>query len=228
MDSRELIAVMERVAIALQVPMTIEETLEEITTAAIRTMPAIDHASISITGSDRTIRTLAPTDETAVRVDALQYSLGEGPCLDAVLEEPVVRADDLRADGRWPRFGPGAAELGIGSQLAFQFRAEPHVRGAVNLFADGVGVITEDDVQLGFLFANLAAAALGWSRHAETLTTALQSRAEIGQAIGIVMERYKLDRDRAFAFLVRTSQTGNIKLREVAAGIVADASSKAG
>jgi hypothetical protein len=119
MDSRELVAVMERVAVALQMPMTIEETLEEITTAAVRTMPAVDHASISVTAADRTIRTLAPSDDKALEVDALQYSLGEGPCLDAVIEDPVVRADDLRVDDRWPRFGPRAAELGIGSQLAF-------------------------------------------------------------------------------------------------------------
>jgi AmiR/NasT family two-component response regulator len=78
------------------------------------------------------------------------------------------------------------------------------------------------------LFANLAAAALGWSRQDQTLNAALHSRSLIGQAIGIVMERYRLDSNRAFGFLVRTSQTGNLKLRDVAAGIVADVNAKAG
>ncbi|GAA0576430.1 GAF and ANTAR domain-containing protein [Kribbella sandramycini] len=218
---------MDRVTASLQVPISIDDALAEITTAAVRTMPAIDHASISITGSDGKIRTLAPTGPLALQIDELQYSLAEGPCLDAVTDDPIVRSDDLRADGRWPRFGPRAAELGIGSQLAFQFRSESHVRGAVNLFSEGVGVIGPDDVQLGYLFANFAAAALGWNRTHETLTIGLSSRQTIGQAIGILMERYRLDQRRAFAFLVRTSQTGNIKLYDVAAGIVADSESRA-
>lgn len=199
-----------------------------ITNAVVAATPGIDHASISITSRDGKIQTLAPTDDLAVRSDELQYEIGEGPCLDAVLEEPVVQADDVSTDLRWPVYGPRAAtELGIGSQLAFQFRAEPHVRAGFNLYSDrphGLGI---EDRQLAMLFANLAAAALGWSRQDDTLHQALETRNGIGQAIGIVMERYQLDQDRAFAFLVRTSQAGNIKLHQVAAGVVADVAAKA-
>jgi hypothetical protein len=219
----ELIGVMERVAASLAFPMDLDETLEEITTGAVAAVPGIDHASISITSKDGRIQTLAPTDEVAIRCDELQYELREGPCLKAVLDEPVVQADDVRTDLRWPAYGPRVAkEHGIGSQLAFQFRAEPHVRGGFNLYCDRPHQITLETRQLGVLFANLAAAALGWSRQDETLNEALQTRNLIGQAIGIVMERYRLDPDRAFGMLVRISQTSNIKLRHVAAGIVAD------
>jgi AmiR/NasT family two-component response regulator len=81
--------------------------------------------------------------------------------------------------------------------------------------------------QLAPLFANMAAVALGWTRQEETLNDALVTRNLIGQAVGIVIERYKIDSDRAFSFLVRTSQTGNVKLRDVAAGIVKDADDRA-
>ncbi|MEV8378826.1 GAF and ANTAR domain-containing protein [Kribbella sp. NPDC056861] len=208
--------------------MDVYDTLQGLTAAVVAATPGIDHASISITDKDGKIQTLAPTDDVAVRADELQYELGEGPCLTAVLKEPVVQVDDIRSDPRWPKYGPRvAAEYGIGSQLAFQFHADPHVRGGFNLYSHqphGIGV---DDHRLAVLFANLAAAALGWSRQDETLNEALTTRNTIGQAIGIIVERYQLDPDRAFNFLVRTSQTGNIKLHDVAAGIIADAASRA-
>ncbi|MDX6240250.1 MAG: hypothetical protein QOG10_5070 [Kribbellaceae bacterium] len=72
------------------------------------------------------------------------------------------------------------------------------------------------------MFAGLVAIALGWGRHDATMNQALATRNMIGQAVGIVMERYRLDPDRAFAFLVRTSHNGNVRLREIAAALVAD------
>jgi GAF domain-containing protein len=219
---------MHQVALSLRFPMDVEQTLQGITEAVVAATPAIDHASISLTAKDGKITTLAPTDDVAVRADELQYELGEGPCLAAVLEEPVVQVDDILTDLRWPVYGPRAArDFGIGSQLAFQFRAEPHVRGGFNLYSDQPHSISIEDRQLAMLFANLAAAALGWSRQDDSLQKALETRNGIGQAIGIVMERYQLDPDRAFAFLVRTSQAGNIKLHRVAAGIVAEVAGKA-
>ena len=218
---------MDRVARSLRFPLDQQETLEQITWAAATTVPGIDYVSLSVTGRDGTIKTLAPTDAVAVRADELQYKLGEGPCLAAVLAEPMVQVDDLGTDLRWPLYGPQATELGLRSQLAFQFRAAPNVRGGVNLYSDRPHSVGPDARQLGMLFASLAAAALGWSRRDEAMNEALQTRSGIGQAIGIVMERYTLDSDRAFSFLVRTSQTGNVKLRDVAAGIVADATTKA-
>jgi transcriptional regulator with GAF, ATPase, and Fis domain len=225
----ELMHVMDQTAAALRYPIDLEETLAIITASAIEAVPEIDHASISITGKDGLIQTLAPTDLVAVRADELQYELGEGPCLEAVLDEPVVQADDISSDLRWPQYGPRVAkQLGIGSQLAFQFRADPHVRGGFNLYSEQPHQITMETRQLAALFANMAAVALGWTRQEETLNEALVTRNLIGQAVGIVVERYKLDSDRAFSFLVRMSQSSNVKLRDVAAGIVADANSKAG
>jgi hypothetical protein len=124
-------------------------------------------------------------------------------------------------------YGPKAGALGLCSQLSFQFRADPQVRGALNLYADEPGVFHVEARYVGAMFADWAAVLLGWGRQETQLSEALESRASIGTAIGILMERYGLDQQRAFAFLARISQTGNIKLREVAANIVAEAASKA-
>jgi hypothetical protein len=228
MELDELIAVVNEVAASLQLPMDLEATLNRNTRSAAEATPGIDHASISVTTKGGRIQTLAPTDAVATRADQLQYEL---------LRD---RATRLSRVSRWCRSttwlricagrstGPkAAAEFGIGSPLSFQFHAEPNVRGALNLYAGEPDQIDRETRQLGAMFARLVAIALGWGRHDESLSHALASRAQIGQAVGILMERYRLDPDRAFGFLVRVSQTGNVKLREVACGIIADTVAKA-
>ncbi|WP_432938313.1 GAF and ANTAR domain-containing protein [Kribbella sp. CA-253562] len=222
MELKELIAVVSEVAGALQVPMDLEPALELITASAVDAIPCIDHASISVTTKHGRIETHASTDAVAVQADELQYQLRQGPCYEAVLSDPVVQVDDLASDPRWPAYGPKAASLGLGSQLAYQFRADPHVRGALNLYANKPHEIDVDARMLGAMFARLVAIAMGWGRQDESLREALATREQIGQAMGIVMERYHLDGDRAFAFLVRVSQAGNVKLRDVARAVIAD------
>jgi hypothetical protein len=211
---------MADVAASLQEPAKLDETLELITRSAAETIPGILEASISITTKAGEIQTLAPTGPRVARADQLQYELGQGPCLDAAIEDPVVAVNDLATDRRWPQYGPKVAALGFGSQVAFQFRADPHVRGALNLYAAAPYQIDQDSIHLGGMFAGQIALAMGWAKQEQTLTEALATRNLIGQAVGIVMERYQLDSDRAFAFLVRLSQSANTKLRTVAAGLV--------
>lgn len=227
MEQQELIRVVTEVAASLRLPIELDEALQRITASAADTVPGIDHVSISLTTRHGGIQTLAPTDAVTVRADELQYELRQGPCYLAATQAPVVQVDDLATDSRWPEYGPKAAALGIGSQLAFQFEAEPHTRGALNLYSNEPGQIGGEARQLGAMFAQLVALALGWSRQDETLSETLARRSTIGQAIGILVERYRLDPDRAFAFLVRLSQTGNTKLHDVAAGIIAETIDKA-
>ena len=216
----EIAEAMAEVAAALKAPMDLDETLNLITRSAADTIPGIVEASISITAKDGRIKTLAPTGPIVTRADHLQYELGEGPCLDAAIEDPVVAVNDLASDPRWPDFGPKAAALGFGSQVAFQFRADPHARGALNLYAREPNEIDQDSIYLGSMFAGQVAVAMGWARQDQTMTEALATRNLIGQAVGIVMERYKLDSDRAFAFLTRLSQTSNTKLHAIATALV--------
>ncbi|GAB2656405.1 GAF and ANTAR domain-containing protein [Kribbella swartbergensis] len=227
MELPELAELMAKVADSLRVPVDVDETRAMITASVVDTIQGVTHASISVTNKDGTIETFAPTDAVAAAADALQYELGEGPCIAAALSEPVVQVDDLSSDPRWPLYGPKAGALGLCSQLSFQFRAEPQVRGALNLYADEPAVFDVEARYIGSMFADWAAVLLGWGRQETTLLQALESRASIGTAVGILMERYQLDQQRAFAFLARLSQSGNIKLRDVAANIVTDTAIRA-
>ncbi|WP_238164679.1 GAF and ANTAR domain-containing protein [Kribbella pittospori] len=222
-----LIEVMTEVAAALLVPIDLDETLDRITASVTEAIPGVDYASVSVTTRGGQIRTLAPTSALAIHADELQYEFGEGPCLQAALTEPVVEVDDLTSDLRWPTYGPKAAALGVKSQLSFQFRADPHVRGALNLYAAQPHAIDGECRQLSAMFAALVAVAMGWARRDQTLGQAVVSHTTVGQAVGVIMERHRLDPDRAFGFLVRTSQNSNIKLHQVAERIVADATRNA-
>jgi len=136
-----------------------------------------------------------------MQADELQYELKQGACYQAVLSDPVVQVEDLASDLRWPEYGPKAtAAFGLGSQLAYQFRAEPHARGALNLYANEPCQIDVDARMLGGMFAQMVSVAMVWSRQNESLREAMATRETIGHAMGILMERYQLDSDRAFAF----------------------------
>jgi GAF domain-containing protein len=127
----------------------------------------------------------------------------------------------IHHDQRWPRYVPAAVELGLRSQLAVRLYLDDQgTLGGLNLYST-----TSDDVDpeaegTAELFAAHAAIALGNARERENLNQALHSRKVIGQAVGILMERYEMNEDRAFAFLVRASSHANIKLREVAQELV--------
>ncbi|TCC28844.1 GAF and ANTAR domain-containing protein [Kribbella sindirgiensis] len=220
---------MTKVAATMHAPVDMPATLQAITRATVDTLPNVDYVSISLTRDDGQIVTVAPTAPLAAEADAMQYQLGEGPCLEAALDEPVVLSENLARDARWPSYGPTAARAGLGSQVAFQFLAQHgHVRGALNLYSEQASALDAETMQIGALFATQVAITMGWVRHEEDVQAALYTREEIGVAIGILMERYTLTRDAAFNFLVRTSQTGNVKLREVAAGIIDEAGRASG
>ncbi|WP_158548059.1 GAF and ANTAR domain-containing protein [Desertihabitans brevis] len=215
----DLADVMARVAETLHEQRSTEETLEAIVHGVRATVPGVQHVGISVARKD-SIQTMAATDELVYRIDAIQFELREGPCVDSLLGRTRTVANDIVGDGRWPSFGPKAVELGIRSQFGVDLFAEAGSVGGLNLYAGEIDVFDDDAVHVATLFANHAAHALGKSMREEQLQEALRSRRQIGQAIGIVMERYRVDEQRAFDYLARVSQHGNIKLRDVAAQLV--------
>lgn len=195
-------------------------TLQVIVDTAQRSLPTIDQVGVSVTHRDGRVETLAATDELVWKLDELQYELNEGPCLDAIRLDPIVRVDHARHEQRWPRYIPRALGLGLRAQLGLRLYATDGTLGALNLYSLESEVIDPGAMVMAELLATQAALALGHARQAEHLNTALFTRKVIGQAIGILMGRYELDEDRAFAFLTRISQNSNIKLRDVAARLV--------
>jgi GAF domain-containing protein len=233
-DGLRLAAVMAEVAETFNsAPAELEETLVLITDSARDAVPGVDSASITVM-DDGVPRTLAPTDEVALRADEIQYDLGEGPCVDVLKEGERKRVDDLGAPHQWPRYGPMARDLGVAAQMGVCLVAPgagsygPSVLGALNLYSYKPDTFDEESVEIGELFARHAALALSRTRTEGQLNQALVTRKAIGAAIGIVMERYGLTEHRALQFLMRVSQTGNVKLRIVCAELVKATNSAGG
>lgn len=221
MVDTELMALLDDLTRQVGETTDVDAVLEAIAAAARNSLDEVDHAGISIVHRDGTIETRAWTGDLVTDLDKLQYVLGEGPCLDAMhAEANVVRADNIRHDQRWPAFVPRAVGLGLRSQLGVRVYVSDKTVGGLNLYSTSADVISEDSVALAHLFATQAAVALGRVRKVEELMTALETRTVIGQAVGVLIERYKLDEDRAFNFLTRVSQTNNIKLRDIAKSVV--------
>ncbi len=194
----------------------VEGTLQAITATAIKVAPHAGECSISYVIGRSRIEPRASTSDLPREVDALQERIGQGPCLDAVWEQEIVRVDDVAADGRWPEFARQASELGVGSMLCFQLFVEGDQLGGLNLYAGGPGAFDDESQDIGQMLAAHAAVAVAGAEREENLRSAVSSRDVIGQAKGILMERHRLTADQAFAVLARVSQELNRKLADVA------------
>ena len=153
----------------------------------------------------------------------MQYALREGPGSATLQGTEDISVSSLRDEHRWPAYVPQARAVGIRSQLAVKLYLDDDTLGGINFYSTISDEVSKDAQALARLFATHAAIALGHAQERETLTTGLKSRRVIGQAIGLLMERYEMSEDRAFAFLVRASSHRNIKLRAVAEELVCEA-----
>ena len=202
-------------------PTSLEETLSAIAETARRSVPGFNHVGISTIDRHGKVHTRAAAGDLVWALDKLQYGLGEGPCVDSLREADVVLAPRIRTDHRWPGYVPRAVELGLKSQLAVKLYLDSAgTVGGLNLYSTESEDIDPDAENMADLFAAHAAIALGHAEERQQLNQALDSRKVIGEALGILMERYELTEDRAFSFLLRASSHSNVKLRDVAAEVV--------
>jgi transcriptional regulator with GAF, ATPase, and Fis domain len=163
------------------------------------------------------IRTRAASDVLTEQLDRVQYDTHEGPCMTAaVAKAAVVICNDLAVDDRWPVFGRAAADLGVNSVISFKLYDGRETIGALNLYGRKPHAFDSDAEEVGALLAAHAAVVMTASRKQENLSIALETRDVIGQAKGILMERYKLDDREAFNALIAVSQHTHRKLRVVA------------
>src|SRR5690606_9984770 len=150
----------------------------------------------------------------------LQASLREGPCVDAAMEADVAYSADLRTEKRWPRYAAGAVEEGVLSTLSFRLFTHGKESAALNLFAGRSNAFDAEAFHIGGVLASHASIAVLASRKELQFKSALASRDLIGQAKGMLMERFGIDSDSAFRTIVRLSQETNTPLARVAARIV--------
>ncbi|MET0932059.1 MAG: GAF and ANTAR domain-containing protein [Aeromicrobium sp.] len=198
---------------------TAESTIERISEYA-KLAIGCDEAGIMLVHGRQQIETAAATSPRVAESHNLQIVHDEGPCLDAIEGEAVHASPDVENDLRWPKWGPAVAGMGIRSVLSLRLETKARRYGSLNLYSDRLDGFDADDHAVASIFVQHAAVALANAHNEEGLQVAIDARKLIGQAQGILMERYDLAADRAFEFLRRQSQTHNVKLRYVAEWVV--------
>ncbi len=219
-STHELAERMARLSREMAAPRTLERVLTDVTAAAVQLIPATDIAGVLLVKKGGEFESLAGTDSLVAELDRLQHEFGEGPCADAALKQTIVRSDDLRKEPRWPRYAPAAVRHGVLSSLSFKLYTADRTAGALNLFSFQAGVWDTEAETIGAVFAAHAAAAIMAGRHVDQMDSALSSRDRIGQAKGIIMERYGVDDVRAFEMLRALSQEGQAKLVDIAERVI--------
>lgn len=179
-----------------------------------------DGAALSLVRSRKVAETVAATDDMVKDVDRLQHELGEGPSLDAIWDQPTTYSPSIRHDHRWPSWGQRVAEeTAVVSVASFRLFTRGDTLGALSLYSRCRAAFDEEARGQGLALA--AHVAIASSQKIRQLSVGLASRTVIGQATGVLMERFDLDAARAFGVLERLSSHHNIKLRDVAAEVVA-------
>ena len=225
--SDEVALAMHELAHLLVAEESVETTLERVATLAARTIDDCDAAGVTLCVDGKYV-TAAHTDQRTLAVDQGQYQRDEGPCLQAMRDQSVLRFNVDEAEERWPDFVADARANDVRSFLAAPLMLRGESIGALNLYSSKPSGFTALDDVLVALFTGQAAVTLANARVysdavrlTDQLHEAIASRAVIEQAKGVLMAREGLDADGAFEWLKRGSQHRNVKLRDLAAEIVA-------
>jgi transcriptional regulator with GAF, ATPase, and Fis domain len=199
----------------------LDSVLGELTDTAVRAVPSAEYAGITLATGDGEVRTAAATGRYPVLLDELQQRHHQGPGLSAAREGQMIHIDDMGREQRWRRFcRDAAARTPIRSVLSFQLFADPQTVGALSFYAEQPDVFDDEAVEIGLVLATHTALTWNLVRRDEQFRRALASRDIIGQAKGMIMERFSVDAVQAFELLNRLSQSSNTPLVAVARQLV--------
>ncbi len=204
----------------------LDSTLAAVVGCLDACLPTPHHVGVSLVQRDDVVEARAASDDLVRELDRLQLSLGEGPILDALAHEPVIAVHGLQHQQRWSGYVAAAVGRGVKAQLAVRLSSADRVQGGLSVYSTENDTIDPLVQRIATLFASHAAVAIERSRREDGLKSALRSRTVIGQAVGLAMERFALDDELAFRYLVRLSSNRNVKLREIAHELVTEANSR--
>lgn len=196
-----------------------EATIEHILDFA-RVAISADHAGVMLVHDGETVETLVATDPIVTDVDALQMKLGQGPDLDVLRGRESLVVADIATDRRWPEWAKLVSAAGIRSLLSVHMSTSARSVGTLNLYARRAHAFDADDEAVAHLLAQHAAVALAVQMRHENLLHAVDARKQIGQAQGMLMERFGLTAAESFSVLRRCSVEHGMKLQAVAATLV--------
>lgn len=183
-------------------------------------LPEFDYASVTVLDSTGAVSSWGQTGDLATDLDRLQYESGEGPCFDSLTGSDAVVVPYIHLEERWRRYVPAAAQLGLKSQVATALWWRDKPIGSLNLYSTTHAQVGATVPTLAVAIAGQVASALASFHEVENLQRALDTRTVLGQATGLVMARFDIDADQAFAYLRRLSMHRNQKLTAVATEVV--------
>ncbi|WP_241666331.1 GAF and ANTAR domain-containing protein [Mycobacterium marseillense] len=204
-----------------QMPVEAHVVLDQLTETTAQLVAGAQYAGITAISGRTDVRTTSATGLYPVVLDDLQRQYGEGPGLAVARDHQRLRVEDLGADERWPRYRSQAVQqTPVRSIMSFRLIAQRHSAAVLNVYADRVDAFDDASLEWGTAAAHYTALAWGMLRRDEQFRSALASRDVIGQAKGMLMERFAIDAPAAFELLKRLSQESNTPLAEIAHRVV--------
>jgi GAF domain-containing protein len=200
---------------------TVTETLEAVLDHARHALGCRYVAVMFIHGGNR-IEVAAATDPVLEQLDQVQVDFDTGPDLDALSRAGPLLINDLERETRWPQWLAAIRPLGVRSLLAIPLTTDVITVGTLNFYDPEPDRFDRGDVAIAHIFARHAAVALATARNLENIWQAVDARKIVGQAQGILMERYQLTAEQALAVLMRYSRDTNTKLHLVARTVIDD------
>ncbi|MFC6160157.1 GAF and ANTAR domain-containing protein [Kribbella jiaozuonensis] len=196
-----------------------EETVDAVVEFALQALDC-SHAGVALVVSGRQLQVPAVTDPVVAEIYALQVGGGQGPLAESMREHSIVLVRDTASDDRWPEWAGKVLELGVRSVLDMPLTTAAGTVGVLGLYSTRLDAFGPDEEAIAHILARHASVAVASARQEDNLAQAVDARKLVGQAMGILMERYNLDGDRAFAILRRYSQDTNTKLHAVALQLI--------
>ena len=205
---------------------SLDTVLQRVSELAQRSIPGAAEVSVTlIRGKEAT--TAAFSGRLAAELDETQYHAGRGPCMEAAVVGELVEVPDFHEETRWPELAAAALKRGLRGSLSVPVPVQVQVQGAVNIYSAETHAFDDAGREMARTFASYAAVAIGnvylyenTRMLAENLQKAMEYRAVIEQAKGIIMSQRRISAAEAFELLSTASQRSNRKLRDIAAAIV--------
>ncbi|MFC1435514.1 GAF and ANTAR domain-containing protein [Streptacidiphilus sp. N1-3] len=213
-------ALWARTALRLHAHDGVPETLGAVVDLVGSVVKGIDHAGVTVLRAPGVIDSAAGSDPLVRRLDRLQQDANEGPCLEAMSGQDLVRTDYLAGDRRWPVFRGEAVALGIGSILSCRISTGDGPATALNLHAERPYAFDDEAVQTAAIYAVHAGLALAGAERVAQERGGRGSQPWIGEAVGILMERHTINSLQAHDLLFDAAQRLDVRVRDIATHVV--------
>jgi GAF domain-containing protein len=224
----ELSTVIGRIKGVLLTEEKVDRAVQYLARAIKEAVPGTVGAGVSLLDTRGRRTSAGFTDRVVERADALQYELGQGPCLTAWAAEKTVFVEDVQADLRWPEWSAAVADLPVRAVVSTALVAQKECIGALKIYAALPSAYEASTGRLLELFAGPAATLLSHiqtseapHRISESLQAALHSRDTVNRGCGVLMERHGLTGEEALRRLMRLAQARGKTLNQVSAELVA-------